>query len=55
MSENNTACDRCEGKGWYFRVPDGFNPFLAGGYTTSKVMYRVECKCSRVYENVEVR
>ncbi|MCD4509758.1 hypothetical protein LQT97_00775 [Brucella pseudogrignonensis] len=40
-------CERCEGKGWYFRVPDNFNPFLAGGFNTARAMYRVTCKCAR--------
>jgi len=38
-------CNRCEGKGWYFRTPDGFNPFLAGGWGTMRAMYRVMCSC----------
>lgn len=39
-------CDRCDGKGWYWRVPDGFNPFLAGGWSTARAMYRVPCGCA---------
>jgi hypothetical protein len=39
-------CQRCEGKGWYFRVPDNFNPFLAGGFSTARAMYKVNCACS---------
>jgi len=38
-------CERCEGKGWYFRTPDGFNPFLAGGWGTIRAMYKVICGC----------
>ncbi len=39
-------CNNCEGKGWYFRCPDGFNPFLAGGWATALAMYRVICGCA---------
>lgn len=45
QSHRALTCERCEGQGWYFRVPDGFNPFLAGGFTTARTMYRVECNC----------
>jgi len=38
-------CHRCEGKGWYWRVPEGFNPFLAGGFSTAREMYKVPCQC----------
>ena len=44
-----TPCDRCEGKGYYWRTPEGFNPFLAGGFATARAMYRVEChRCGRM-------
>lgn len=36
-------CTRCKGQGWYWRTPDGFNPFLAGGFNTARAMYKVEC------------
>ena len=38
-------CVRCEGKGYFWRVPEGFNPFLAGGFKTAAVSYRVPCLC----------
>ena len=40
-------CHKCEGKGWYWRVPEGFNPFLAGGFSTARAMCRAECQCSK--------
>lgn len=41
------ACALCDGKGWRFRTPDGFNPFSAGGWNTIKAMYRAPCRdCS---------
>lgn len=36
---------RCQGKGWYWRTPDGFNPFLAGGFNTAKAMFKATCSC----------
>lgn len=47
MLELADVCTRCDGKGWYWRTPDGFNPFLAGGFATARAMYRQPCgKCS---------
>lgn len=43
MSED--VCNRCEGKGWFWRVPEGFNPFLAGGFKTAQEMYKATCLC----------
>lgn len=49
MSETaNDTCIRCKGLGWYWRTPDGFNPFLAGGFQTARAMYKVNCNCSAV-------
>lgn len=36
---------RCQGKGWYWRTPDGFNPFLAGGFNTARAMFKTRCSC----------
>lgn len=41
-----SSCQRCEGKGWYWRTPEGFNPFLAGGWNTMRAMYKASCLCS---------
>lgn len=38
-----TKCWRCRGDGYYFRVPDGFNPFYAGAIQTAAVSERVDC------------
>lgn len=40
MSE---ACLHCRGDGYYYRVPDGFNPFSAGLMASARSAYRVEC------------
>ena len=37
------ACERCRGDGFFYRVPNGFNPFYAGGFQTASAAYRVEC------------
>lgn len=37
------VCWRCRGDGHFYRVPDGFNPFYAGGFQTANASYRVEC------------
>lgn len=34
---------RCNGDGFYFRVPDNFNPFSAGGFATARAAYKVTC------------
>jgi hypothetical protein len=44
--DRREPCWRCDDKGWYWRVPDGFNPFLAGGFRTAATMYRVACSCA---------
>lgn len=36
-------CWRCLGDGHFWRVPDGFNPFSAGGWATARASWRVEC------------
>lgn len=41
-----TGCTRCHGDGFYFTVPSGFNPFLAGGHQTACVAYKVKCWCA---------
>lgn len=37
------TCERCNGAGWYWRTPSGFNPFSAGGWATMRAMYKVPC------------
>ena len=37
------ACSRCAGRGWYWRVPDGFNPFSAGAASTARAMFKAPC------------
>jgi hypothetical protein len=44
MAETN--CTRCKGQGWYWRTPDHFNPFLAGGFSTARAMFKVTCSCA---------
>ncbi len=36
-------CPRCEGKGWNWGVPEGFNPFLAGAFSTARASRKVTC------------
>lgn len=49
MSETAMGnCTRCKNIGWYWRTPDGFNPFLAGGFQTARAMYKVTCDCAAV-------
>lgn len=36
-------CERCRGDGFYFRLPDGCNPFNMRMPTLVGAMYRVEC------------
>lgn len=38
-------CWKCDGKGWFWTTPVGFNPFLAGGFSTARAMYRALCSC----------
>ncbi len=38
-----TACWRCRGDGYFWRVPNGFNPFRAGGWATARASWRVDC------------
>lgn len=43
MEEDNKKCWRCRGDGFFFRVPSGFNPFLAGAIQTAAASVRVQC------------
>lgn len=36
-------CWRCRGDGYFFRVPDGFNPFCAGAMMTAQVSEKIHC------------
>jgi hypothetical protein len=36
-------CWQCRGDGAYWRVPDGFNPFLAGAMQTAAHSMKVRC------------
>lgn len=36
-------CFQCRGDGYYWRVPDGMNPFAAGGWNTINASYKVVC------------
>ena len=36
-------CWRCRGDGYFYTVPSGFNPFLAGAIQTAAASRRVEC------------
>ncbi len=38
-----SKCSRCRGDGYFWRVPDGFNPFSAGGWATARAMWKVHC------------
>lgn len=38
-------CHDCGDYGFVWRVPDGFNPFAAGGWNTANAMYKVPCGC----------
>ena len=49
-------CDICHGIGSYFRVPNGFNPFVAGGFATARAAYRAPCwNCSDAVGDSESR
>lgn len=37
------VCPHCEGKGYQWRTPNGFNPFSAGGWNTIRAMYQDHC------------
>lgn len=37
------ACPTCWGDGFYFVVPEGFNPFYAGAWATARVATRRVC------------
>ena len=49
----NPKCIRCKGEGFYYLVPSGVNPFLAGIDALARMMRRVECHC--VSEPVKTR
>lgn len=36
-------CWRCRGEGYYFRVPNGHNPFLMGAVVAANSSTRVNC------------
>lgn len=36
-------CWRCRGDGYYFRVPNGCNPFLMGAIVAANSSRRVDC------------
>ena len=36
-------CPRCEGKGWNWQVPAGFNPFRAGALAAARASREVTC------------
>jgi hypothetical protein len=38
-------CDRCNGDGWYWRMPDGFNPFNAGLMVAARKSFKQVCAC----------
>lgn len=39
-----SGCAHCEGRGFEWRVPNGFNPFSAGGFNTARAMSKVPCR-----------
>lgn len=43
MTVREGKCFQCRGDGYYWRVPDGFNPFYAGAIQTAAVSERVRC------------
>lgn len=43
MGDRTEKCWRCSGDGHFWRVPDGFNPFLAGAIQTAAVSRKVWC------------
>lgn len=43
IEEPKPKCARCQGDGYYWRVPNGFNPFLAGAIQTAAVSEKVRC------------
>ena len=43
--EKTTVCPRCNGDGFYFSVPSGFNAFSAGGWATAKAARKYICDC----------
>ena len=41
-------CWRCRGDGFFWRVPNGFNPFYAGAMATAAASRKVDCfECKR--------
>lgn len=43
MEEDNEKCWRCRGDGYFYRLPDGLNPFYMGAIRAAEASYRVEC------------
>lgn len=37
-------CKACDDTGFRWQVPDGFNPFSAGGWNTIRAMFKVPCR-----------
>lgn len=42
--DHRETCWRCRGDGYYWRVPDGFNPFYAGARMTARVSQKIQCR-----------
>lgn len=38
------TCPKCDGKGYRWSTPPGFNPFEAGGWTTARAMQKHPCR-----------
>ena len=49
----SAKCWRCNGDGYYFRVPDGFNPFLAGAVQAANVSTKIICRECRSAPQLE--
>ena len=43
--EARETCEDCDGKGWNWRVPEGFNPFYASIEVTARAMSKAPCSC----------
>lgn len=43
MTDATEKCWRCRGDGYFWRVPNGFNPFAAGGWATARASEKVRC------------
>jgi hypothetical protein len=38
-------CDQCKDVGYYYRLPQGMNPFAASIEVTARNMRRIQCDC----------